>query len=153
MVNSPFVKSEIAQALLNLTPPLIQESLLDDAHFCDEFEFARDPILAFGDSGPSFLRSRLYNTVRKALTDETDLKVMDTDGKAWKIVLGKGNGQQRYPAISNNGHQIALLPHSTLLPDSRERFNSVDNIAHHFNLPVSSRKVWRNIVCRAPFRR
>ena len=150
MTNSPFSKSEIAQGLLNLAPPLISESLLEDDQFCNEFEFARDPILAFGDSGPSFLRSRLYNTVRKALTDETDLKVTDTDGKAWKIVLGKGNGQQRYPAISNNGHQIVLLPHSTLLPDSRERLNSVENIAHHFNLPVSSRNGWRNIVAERP---
>ena len=150
MTNSPFVKSEIARALLNLAPPLIHESLLDDAHFRDEFGFARDPILAFGDPGPSFVRSELYDAVRQAFADETDLKVTDTEGKAWKLVVEKRNSQQRIPTISNNGHQIVLLPHSTLLPNSRERLNSVKNIAHLFNLPVSSRKVWRDIVTERP---
>ena len=150
MTNSPNAKSGIAEALLNLAPPLIHESLLDDTHFREEFGFARDPILAFGDSGPSFVRSRLYNAVRKALTDETDLKVTDTEGKAWKLVVEQGNSQQRIPTISNNGHQIVLLPHSALLPDSRERISSVNNIAHQFNLPERSRNVWRNIVTGRP---
>ena len=143
MPNSPHVRSELALGLLALAPPLIQESLLDDAQFRDEFGIERDPLLVLGDSGPSFVRSELYDAIRQALSDETNLKVTDTEGRAWRLVVEKDNSQQRIPKISHNDHQIGLLPHSTLLPDSRERISSFNyTLPTHFNLPVSSRNVW-----------
>lgn len=150
MPSSPHVKSELAQGLWALAPPRILESLLDDAQFRDEFGVERDPILSFGDSGPSFVRSRLYNAVRQTLRNETDFKVTDTEGRAWKLGVEKGESEQRIPQISYNGHRIVLLPHSTLLPDSRERISSFNYIAHHFNLPVSSKNVWHDIVSERP---
>lgn len=150
MTNSPFVKSQIARRLLSLVPPLMHESLLDDRDFRDEFGVERDPILSFGDSGPSFVRSTLYNAVRQTLRNETDFKVTDTEGRAWKLGVEKGESEQRIPQISYNGHQIVLLPHTTLLPDSRERIRSFNYIAHRFNLPVSSRNVWHDIVSERP---
>ena len=150
MPNSPHVRSELALGLLALAPPLIHESLLDDAQFRDEFEIERDPLLVLGDSGPSFVRSELYDAIRQTLSDETDLKVTDTEGRAWRLVVEKDNSQQRIPKISHNDHQIGLLPHSTLLSDSRERICSVNNLVHYFNLPVSSRDVWLSKVTERP---
>ncbi len=150
MTNRPHTRSEVAQVLLALEPPLVRMSLLEEADFRDEFGFESDRLLVFDDSGTSFNRSELYNVVRQVLSDETGLEVTDTEGKDWRLVIEKGESQPRVLQMSHNDRQIDLLPHLTLSPDRYERLCSVDIIAHEFNLPSSSRDVWREKVAERP---
>ncbi len=146
MANSPATRSALAQGMLGLAPPLIRESLLDDAHFRDEFGIKRDPLVVFDDSGPSIHRSKLYEAIRKALSGESELKVTDTDGRLWTLTMERDESQSTTLAISHNDHQIALLPHATLSSDRDVRLHSVNEVAGDFNLPMSSRDIWRKIV-------
>lgn len=150
MMNFPSTRSEAAQIRLALQPPMIRMSLLEDARFRHEFGFEGDRLLVFSSSGPSFNRSELYDAIRHVLSDEAELTVADTEGKDWRLVVNNEESPPRSLQISHNDHEIDLLPHLTLSPDHYERLCLVDRIAHLFNLPPTSRDVWREKVSERP---
>ena len=145
-MNSPHVRAAVAQGLLELAPPLIRMSLLDNTQFREEFSFDRDRLLEFGDSGPSFTRTRLYDAIRRALSGKSGLKVTDADGREWKLAVERREGRSTTLAISHGSEQIALLPHVTLSSNSDERLECINYVAQEFNLPMSARNMWREIV-------
>ena len=146
MTNSPHGRPAVAQDLLELAPPLIRKSLLDDADFRDEFGFERDRLLVFGESGPSLVRSVLYHAIRQALASESKLKVTDTDGREWRLTVERDESHSTTLAISHSNQQIPLLPHLTLSADRDERLRFVSGITLNFNLPTSARDKWHDVV-------
>ena len=146
MTNSPHVRSAVAQGLLEQMPPLIRKSLLDDAHFRNEFEIERGRLLVFNDSGPTLDRSELYDAIRQVLSGESELKVADTEGREWRLTVERGESQSTTLAISHSNQQIPLLPHVTLSSDKSERLHCVKGVTLDLNLPKSARDRWRNIV-------
>ena len=64
-MNSPYVRSALAKMALDLAPPLIRDTLLEESSFREEYGFIPDPILSFPNSGVSFQRSSLYDAVSK----------------------------------------------------------------------------------------
>lgn len=149
-MNFPRTRSETAQIRLALQPPLIRMSLLEDVHFRDEFGLEGDRVLVFDDSGSSFKRSELYDAIRHVLSGETEQVVTDLEGKAWILVVEKKERQPRALQMVHNDRRIDLLPHPTLSPDRNERLCLVDKVAQEFNLPVSTRDVWREKVSQRP---
>src|SRR5512146_350138 len=77
MTNSSFVRSLIAQAAIEIVPPRIRISLLEDAIFRQEYNLKSDAILLLTDVGVSLLRSTLYDAARKVLSGELGTKVVD----------------------------------------------------------------------------
>ena len=150
MSNSPATRSTIAHVMLRLVPPLIRESLLGDAEFCDEFSIKRDPYVVFDDSGRSIQRSELYDAIRQALSGNSDLEVIDTEGETWRLSVESEENQLPNITLANNDYQVALLPHVMLSSDREERLHSVHKLADDFNLPVTARTMWRNTVSRRP---
>ena len=63
MTNSPYVRSALAQAALELAPPLIRKTLLEESGFREEYGFRADAVLSFGDSGVSVQRSDLFEAL------------------------------------------------------------------------------------------
>lgn len=146
MANSPHVRFAVAQDLLELAPPMIRESLLDDPDFCEEFGFERERLIVFDSSGPSFDRSELYDAIRLALSDEAELTVTDTDEREWRLIVGRADSQSTTLVISHSNQQIALLPLVTLSSDRNERLHCVNEVTLEFNLPMSAWDMWRGIV-------
>ena len=146
MANSPADRSALVQVALGLKPSLIRKALLDDAHFRDEFGLKRDRLLVFDDSGPSIQRSELNDAIRQALSGGSELKVTDTDGRDWQLVVERDKSQSTTLTITYNDHQIPLLPHATLSADRNVRLHSINEIARDFNLPCRTLAMWRDIV-------
>ena len=144
-MNSPHVRAGVAQGLLELAPPLVRMSLLDSAQFRDEFNFDRDRLLIFGDSGPSFKRARLYDAIRRTLSGKSGRKVTGADGREWRLAVERREGRSTTLAISHGSEQIALLPHVTLSSNSDERLQCINDVTQEFNLPMSVQKMWRDI--------
>ena len=73
-MNSPDVKSALAHTVLQLTPPLIGETLVEDPKFREEYSIREDAIIAFRNYGISVRRSSLHNAVRKVLAGALEKK-------------------------------------------------------------------------------
>ncbi len=144
-MSSPHVRAAVAQGLWELAPPLIRMSLLDNTQFREEFSFDRDRLLEFGDSGPSFRRTRLYDAIRHVLSGRSALKVTDADGREWRLAVERCEDRSTSLAISHGSEQIALLPHVTLSSNSDERLQCINDVTQEFNLPMSVQKMWRDI--------
>lgn len=150
MANSPAARSTIAQLMLSLVPPLIRETLLDDAGFRGEFRIKRDSYVMFDDSGPTIQRSELYDAIRQTLSGNSDLEVIDTEGTYWRLSVKSEENQLPNITLTNKDYQVALLPHVMLSSDREIRLHSVDKLADDANLPVGARDMWRDTVSRRP---
>ena len=99
----------MAQAALELVPPLIRKTLLEESEFREEYGFRADAVLALGDSGVSIQRSELFNAIRKILSGASEMEVTDTDGREWKLNNERKEGELPTIAISR-GEQRLILP-------------------------------------------
>ena len=86
MTNNPYLRATLAYAALELAPPLIRQTLLDDSAFKSEFGFRTQAILDFGDSGASIQRSTIFDAARKVLSGTPEVEVTDTVGKEWNLI-------------------------------------------------------------------
>ena len=143
----PNLRALSAKAMLDLAPPLIQNSLLEDTLFWDEFGIKLAPFLTFEDSGVSIQRSELYDVIRQVLSGESNLTVTDIDGREWR--LANSGEESHFPilAISHGRQQIQLRDYAVLSPDTATRLRFLDRAASDVNLPQSARKAWHNVLC------
>jgi hypothetical protein len=146
VTNSPYFRSALALAALELAPPLIRETLLEESGFREEYGFRAEIVLSLGDSGASFQRSSLFAAVRKILAGASVKEVTDTKGQKWKLKNIGGEGE--LPSLSlSRGKQDLMLPDFTALsPDSTTRLRSLDEAASNVNLPRSTRDAWRSVL-------
>ena len=146
MTNSPYVRSALAQAALEFAPPLIRKSLLEESGFREEYGFKADAVLAFGDSGFSIQRSKLFDAIRKILSGASEMEITDTDGQEWKLNNESEEGELPTLVISHGKQRLILPDFAALSPNSTTRLRSFDKAASDVNLPTSSRDTWRNVL-------
>ena len=65
MNNSCYVRSAIAARVLELLPPLIRKTLLDESEFRKEYDLGTQAEITFGDSGVSIHSSELFDSIRR----------------------------------------------------------------------------------------
>ncbi len=145
MMNSPYVKSALAQTALDLTPPLIRETLLKESNFRDEYSLTANVTLSFPDIDTTFHLSSLYDAIRSVLAGASEKKVIDTEGQKWRL---KNIGKKGEPHLSlSRGEKHFSLPDlATLSPDRDTRLRFLDEAIFDVNLPSSVSDQWRNIL-------
>lgn len=146
MTNSPYVRSSLAQAVLEHVPPLIRKTLIEQRDFREEYGFKADAVIAFGDTGISIQRSELFEAIRKVLADRSEVVVTDTDGRDWKVFAEGGEGEQPTVLISSNDQRYNLPDFTALSPDSGTRLHSFEEAASDVNLPANATDAWRDIL-------
>ena len=146
MTNNLHVRSVLAHAALELAPPLMRETLLEDSEFRKEYGCRGDGVLAFGNSGVSIQRSKLFDAIRDILSGASEIEVTDINGQEWKLTNQSETGEVPTLAISR-GKQCLILPDfAALSPDGTIRLRLLDEAASDANLPVSARDTWRNVL-------
>ncbi len=146
MRNSPDVRSSLAQATLELAPPLLRETLLRDSGFRKEYGLKTDAFLAFGDSGVSIQRSELFEAIRKILSGVSETVVTDTDGRQWNLNSNADMGERPTLAIFNGKQSLVLPDFTALSPDRKTRLQGLDEATSDVNLPTSARQVWQELL-------
>ena len=146
MTNSPYARSALAQAALELAPPLIRETLLKESDFREEYGFRADAVLAFGDSGVSIQRHELFEAIRKILSGAPGMEVAGTDGRKWTLKNDTKIGEQPTLAISNGRQGLILPDFGALSPNRNKRLHALDEAASDVNLPAGARDAWRNVL-------
>lgn len=145
MPNSPFVNFETARGLFKFVPPLIYESLFDDAEFRDELRIISDYDLSLSDSGPTIERSKLYSAIRQALSGVTDVTVADSEGREWRLNIDGEENQFPVPVISH-GKQLIKLSHVVLSQDRATRQRFIEVAGYDVNLPYKAQMAWHNVL-------
>ena len=148
--NDPYVRSALALAALDITPPLIRQSLMADPEFRSDFGLVGSPVLEFSASGLSIQRSKFLDAVRRALSGAPVAEVVDTDGRKWQ--LAKGTQGITPPALTMKyGDQVLGLPDLNVLsPNKLARLRSLDDAASDLNLPCTDRHEWHGILSQRP---
>ncbi len=148
MMNSPDVKSVLTLTALDLTPPLIRETLLKESDFRDEYSLKADATLSFPDIDTTFHRSRLYNAVRSVLAGASKKKVIDTEGQKWRLKnIGK-EGELPHISLSRDEKHFALPNLAALSPYKDTRLRFLDKATFDVNLPNITSDPWRNILSK-----
>ena len=146
MTNSPYARSALAQAALELAPPLIRETLLKESDFREKYGFRVDAVLAFGDSGVSIQRHELFEAIRKIHSGARQMEVAGTDGRKWALRNDTKIGEQPTLAISNGRQGLVLPDFTALSPNRNKRLHALDEAASDVNLPAGARNSWHNVL-------
>ena len=146
MTNSPYVRSAIAQAALELTPPLIRKSLLQESEFREEYGLRVEAVLAFGDTGVLIQRSDIFDAIREVLSGASEIEVIDTDGREWKLRNENEVGDLPVLVISCAKQHLVLPDFSPLSPNNTTRLRSLDEVATDVNLATSARNTWQIVL-------
>ncbi len=144
-MNRPYVKSALARATLDLSPPLIRDTLLEDSDFRVEYGLTSESILTFPDYSISFHRSSLYNGARKVFSGAQEKKVVNTEGKKWRLRRINPKGEMPYLELLRGKKRIPLPALVALSQDRNTRLRFLDKTSSEFNLPQRTSHYWGKI--------
>lgn len=146
MANSPYVRTALAHAALEMAPPLVRRTLIKDAAFRDEYGLSGDAVISFGDSGVSVQRSDLLSAFRILLAGRKQFDVQDTEGRKWRVrKLGESGELPRF-TMARAKQRLVLPDFCALSADREVRLRSLAESVADVNLPESAHARWREIL-------
>ncbi len=145
-MNNPYVKSILAQTALDLTPPLIRETLLKESDFREEYSLKADATLSFPNIGTTFHLSSLHNAARSVLSGASEKKVIDTKGQKWRLKNISEEGDLPHLSLSRGEKSSPLYSLAPLSPNRDTRLRFLEEAISDVNLPNSTSDPWRNIL-------
>lgn len=145
------LRSELAKVALNLVPPMIRKSLIEQKEFCEEFQLQNNAILVFGNSEVTIPSASFFNAVRLLFADSSlEIKLNDRDEEECVMCL-KIEGE-RLPVLSlSKGKKQLFLPGFAVLSTEKSvRLRLLDEVASDVNLPDDANERWRCILTKRP---
>ena len=154
MTNNPYLRATLAHAAMELAPPLIRQTLLDDSAFRSEFKsefgFRTEVILGFGDSGVSIQRSKVFDGARKVLSGSPPVEMADTTGKEWKLINKLRENAPPILTITRGDESLDLPDLNVLSPDKTTRLRRFEEASSDVKLPSRERRNWHHIFSGRP---
>lgn len=147
MKNSSYIKSAVAQAALEIAPPLIRSELLAERDFREEYELGTNQVLELRQSRIRLRRSDLFEAVRNVLAGKSESKVIDLDGRPWTVRKETRNEQLEIIVSSAEQH-YRLGDFGVLSSEAAVRVRSLDDAATGVNLPAGAREKWRALLTK-----
>lgn len=149
-MNRRTIDGLLVQAAMDLLPPDIQRSLLDDHEFIRRWSIATTTILTLGKDGPSFCRSRLFESARSAIRDPGSANpVEDQDGLLWQL-LAEPQGEDFAFSLRAAEKHYSLIDHSALAEDVSVRTGWFERMASAIFLDRESRQRWLHRMRQSP---
>ena len=148
MSNSIYVRSAIARSALELWPPLIRRSLLDESEFRQEYGLRSETAITFGDSGVWIPSSELFDSIRSIFSGASEGRVSDTNGLVWTLRDDSDRGELPKLVLSSADKQLFPPNFAVLSTDSAIRLRSLDEAAFDVNLAGSARDTWRQVLAQ-----
>ena len=140
------IKSSIAQLVLELVPPIIYKTLIDDEDFQAEYGLTADVVITFLDSGVSIQRSDFFDAVREVVSGSSEEDVLDKSGKTWKLSDISGAGELPNLELLCNKERILLPDFAFFSSDKTVRLRALDKVASKANIPAFAHDAWYNIL-------
>ena len=146
MTNRPYERAVVANAALELFPPLIRSSLLDDQSFREGYGLKIKAMIAFGSSGISVQHSELFDAVRGVLAGKDSVELTDAGHRTWSLTNDARAGELPNLVLSSDQQRLVLPDFSVLSGDDFTRLRSLQESASDVNLPFSAQEEWRSIL-------
>ena len=140
------IKSDNANAVLGIAPPLIRESLLNIPQFIDDFNLDNETTLVFGEGEFSVHRSIFFDAVRTILSGTGETEVLDTKGRVWRLMNEADKDATPILVILSNELHLKLPNFNVLSHDVALRIRALENCALKVNLPTDDLENWRCIL-------
>lgn len=149
-MNRRAIEGLLVQAAMDLLPPDIQRSLLNDHEFIQRWSIATTTILTLGKDGPSFSRSRLFESIRSAIRDPGTVNpVQDQEGLIWQL-LAEPQGENLAFSLWAAEKHYSLIDHSALAEDVSVRTGWLERMASAIFLDRESRQRWLHRMRQSP---
>ena len=136
----------IAAKVLELLPPLIRKTLLDESEFRQEYGLRSQAVITFGDSRVSIHSSELFDSIREFFSGASERQVSDTNGLVWTLRDEADQGELPKLVLSSAGQQLVPPNFAVLSTNSAIRLRSLDEVAFDVNLVASARDLWRHVL-------
>ena len=144
MADSAYLKSAVAQAVMDYIPPLICKKLLQDSCFRVEYGIDVSSIIDVG--GVSFMLNNLTVAVRSVLSGISNAEVIDTDARTWQLKNIGDIGDLPKLVISSDEERLIPPSFISFSPDKEIRLKSFDQAVNDVNLPGCSSDKWRKVL-------
>ena len=151
MANSPDLRRALALGALSVQAPLVQDALLEDQEFRDEYGIEMDGVLTVEEADWAFSTSVLCGGVRRALSSSLAQEITDREGREWKVERVGAEGELPILLLYRNEERLNLpLEFVALSPDRATRLELLEEAASHVNLPTEAVEFWRGILQERP---
>ena len=144
-MNSPYVRSALALKVLEFTPPIICDTLLEESNFREDYGFIDNAVLSLDKSGISVRRSDLYDAVRKVLSSESIAEVVDTNDQNWRLKNISREGELPDLVLSKGEQRLRLPAYAALSQNKGTRLRFLEKASSEFNLPLRTSDFWGKI--------
>jgi len=139
-------KREKVEAALNLVPPLMRKTLLNDLSFTKMYDLEIENVISLGNGDANFDGGKFFDSIRKVIEGESEIKLIDTIGQEWTATIIPGDNGLPCPVIASNNYKIRLPNTILLAADASTRLNYLDYISNDLNLTYSSYQQWKVIL-------
>ncbi len=142
--NDPGALSGLADAALQMAPPMFRDPLLSD--FCEKYQLKTYQTASFGSPEVRFQHSRLCSVARKVLSGKSSAQVTDENGRKWKLKNINGKGQLPELMLFHEDGMYPLSLGFIMLSSKRKRLRFFEEFASALNLPRDARDRWRSVL-------
>jgi len=141
-----FSKAEIAKTILDLSPPMVRTSILNERAFKEHYALKTEATVNLGAGKISFRRSKFFNAVREVLSGTIESEVKDTEDRAWTIRNEATDDNLPVLVLLSNVQRQILPDFSALSETSSVRLNLLEKAADDVMLPEDAKEKWKNIL-------
>ena len=146
MNNIQFTQAAIAQYAMELVPPLIRETLLNERDFRMKFGIENEALIALSNGEICFQRSKLFDAVRAIHTDELNVEISDETGSIWHLNNESDEGSNPNFVLSSRNKRLALPNLAVLSNNKSIRIRALEELADDANIPADDKEIWRNLL-------
>ena len=139
-----YAEAAIAHAALELLPPLIRDSLLEDARFRRKYAFALTHTVSLGVDRLVVHSSELFSAVRDVLSGSDSSEFRDTSHRVWSIQSSRKDGHLPTLFASSEQVKITLSDFVVLASHASTRLRAFDQMAREYGLPREARAAWHD---------
>ena len=138
--------SGLADAALQLAPPMFRDSLLGESDFCEKYKLKTYQAVSFGLPEVRFQHSGLCAAARKVLSGRSSAQVADKDGRKYELKNIGGKGQLPELTLFHEDVMYPLPLGFIMLSSKRKRLRFFEESASASNLPEDARDRWRSVL-------
>ena len=145
--NDPGAVSGLADAALQLMPPMFRDTFLRESDFCKKYELKTRQIVSFGMPEVRFQHSKLCDVAQKILSGKPVEQVIDEHGQKWELKNMAEKGQLPILTLFLEDRQYTLSPSLVSLSlNKKNRLRFFEEFASALNLPSDAQDKWRNVL-------
>ena len=145
MSSASEIRKEMVLAALDLLPPTLRETLVQDVRLRDGYGIQVDSVFGVDDSDLEAQVSEIASGIGSALAGTPGATVSDTEGNEWSIDA-RTDGDQPTLVLDRGEQEVGMHGWLTLSPDRDTRLRCLEALATDAGLPAKASSSWQRVL-------